>query len=76
MKGKVSATDTNVAKGRNKKLTFNNNSRFRSCMSKINNTLVDSGEDLDIIMPMNKVLEHNNNYLWHQQVFGIIIKMK
>ena len=34
-----------------------NNSPFRSCISKINNTLIDNAEDLDIVMPMYKLLE-------------------
>ena len=35
-----------------KKLTFNNNAPFRTCISKINNTFVDNAEDLDIVMPI------------------------
>ena len=34
-----------------------NNAPFRSCISKINNTLIDNAEDLDIVMPMYKLLE-------------------
>ena len=30
--------------------------------SKINNTFIDNGEDLDIIMPIYNLLEYNNNY--------------
>ena len=39
-----------------------NNSPFRSCISKINNTLIDNAEDLDIVMPMYKLLEQSQNY--------------
>ena len=35
-----------------KKLVFKNNEPFISCISKINNTLIDNAEDLDIVMPM------------------------
>ena len=35
-----------------KKLAFENNARFINCISKINNTLIDNAEDLDIEMPM------------------------
>ena len=40
----------NNAKARNKKLTFKNNAPFTSYMSKINNTLIDNAEELDIVM--------------------------
>ena len=45
-----------------KKLTFKNNAPFRSCISKINNTFIDSAEDLDIVMPMYNLLEYSDNY--------------
>ena len=35
-----------------KKLAFKNNVLFISCISKINNTLIDNAEDLDIVIPM------------------------
>ena len=39
----------NVNKGI-KKLTFKNNALFRSCISKINNTIIDNADDLDILL--------------------------
>ena len=45
-----------------KKLSFKNNSPFRSCISKINNTFVDNAEDLDIVMPIYNLLENSHNY--------------
>ena len=30
----------------------NNNAPFRLCISKVNSTLIDNAEDLDIVMPM------------------------
>ena len=62
VKGRVSVTGTNNANRRNKKLTFKNNAPFRSCISKINNTFVDNGEDLDIVMSMYNLLEYSDNY--------------
>ena len=50
------------------------NALFRSCLSKINNTFIDNAEDLDIAMAM--LLEYSDNYMWHQDVCGIIIEMK
>ena len=43
-----------------KKLTFKNNAPFISCISKINNTLINNAEDLDIVMPMYNLLEYSN----------------
>ena len=37
LKGAVTVEGTNDANKRNKKLTFKNNTPFRSCISKINN---------------------------------------
>ena len=31
-------------------------------MSKINNTLIDNAEDLNIVMPMDNLLEYGKNY--------------
>ena len=45
------------AKKRNQKLPFRNNSPFRSCISKINNTFIVSAEDLDIAVSMYNLLE-------------------
>ena len=45
-----------------KKLAFKHNSPFISCISKINNTLIDNAEDLDIAMPMYNLLEYSKNY--------------
>ena len=47
---------------RNKKLTFKNNAPFRSCISNINNTFIDSAEDIDIVTPMYNLLEYSDNY--------------
>ena len=43
-------------------LAFKNNAPFTSCISKINNTLIDNAEDLDIVMPMYNLLEYSKNY--------------
>ena len=41
---------------------FKNNAPFRSCISKINSTLIDNAEDLDIVMPMHNLLEYSQNH--------------
>ena len=35
---------------------------FRSCISKINSTLIDNTEDSDIVMPMYNLLDYSQNY--------------
>ena len=57
VKGTVTVEGDHDAKTRNKKLTFKNNSPFRSLISKINNTFIDNAEDLDIVMPTYNLLE-------------------
>ena len=47
---------------RNKSTSFTNNAPFRSCISKINNTLLDNAEDPDIAMPVFNLLEYCDNY--------------
>ena len=44
-----------------KKLTFKNNASFISCITKINNTLIDNVEDLDIVMPMYNLIKYSSN---------------
>ena len=61
VKGTVTVTDPNN-NAYDKKLAFKNNASFMSCISKINNTLIDDTEDLDIVMPMYNLLEQSKNY--------------
>ena len=59
-KGTITVTnpDNNVY---DKELAFKNNVPFVSCISKINNTLIDNAEDLDVVMPMYNLLEYSKN---------------
>ena len=57
VKGRISVTGNNVVNRRNKKLNFKNNARFRSCISKINNTFIYNAENLDSVMPMYNLIE-------------------
>ena len=45
-----------------KKLTFKNNTVFRSYISKINRAFTDNAKDLDIVMCMYNLLEYSDNY--------------
>ena len=61
VKGTISVTKPNND-AYNKKLTFKNNVPFTSCISKINNALIDNAEDLDIVIPMYNLIEYSKNY--------------
>ena len=61
VKGTITVTKrNNVAYDR--KLAFKNNAPFISCISKINNILIDNTEDLDIVMPMYDLRKYSKNY--------------
>ena len=63
MKGRITIEGNNPVNRRTKKLTLKNISSFRSCISKINNTVTDSSKDLDIAMPpMCNQLGYSDNY--------------
>ena len=62
VKGKITVTNPNDNANFNKELTLKNNAPFISCISKINNELVENAEDLDIVMPMYNLLEYSKNY--------------
>ena len=51
---------------KNRPLAFKNNAPFISCVLNANNMLIDIGEDLDVAMPMQNLIEYSKNYsLWH-----------
>ena len=64
VKGDITLT-TDADRGfidiRHKSLAFKNNAPFTNCISKINNVLIDNAEDLDIVMPMNNLIEYSKN---------------
>ena len=51
-----------IIKKRDKKLSFENNTPFRSCISKTSNTFIGNAEDLDTVMPIYNLLEDSDNY--------------
>ena len=46
----------------NRPLILKNNAPFISCITKINNELIEDAEDLDIVMPMYNLLGYSKNY--------------
>ena len=47
---------------RDKPLILKNNAPFVSCITRINNELIEDADDLDIVMPMHNLLEYSKNY--------------
>ena len=52
LKGRIIVEGDNDDKTRNKKLMFQNNVPFRSCISKINCAFINNADDFDIVMPI------------------------
>ena len=72
MKGTIAVTKTNgrgIIDIRNRFLTFKSNAPFINCISKINNVLIDSTEDLDVIMPIYYLFEESKNYKKNNRTF-------
>ena len=47
---------------RDKGVTFKNCAPFTKCISRINNTDVDTARDIDIVMPMYNLIEYSDSY--------------
>ena len=47
---------------REKGATFKNCAPFIKCISRINNTDIDTAQDIDIVMPMYNLIEYSDNY--------------
>ena len=61
VKGTIAVTRPNN-NAYDKKLAFENNAPFNSCITNVNNTLIDNAEDLDIVMLMYDLIEYIKNY--------------
>ena len=59
--GKIIVTNPSNA-AYNIKLDLKNNALFFSCVTRINNRLIDDYQDLDIVMPMYNLLFYSKNY--------------
>ena len=78
VKGTMTLTKTNgreIIDIRNRFLAFKNSAPFTNCISKINNVLIDNAEDLDVVMPMYKLLSTAKITEKPQEVCGIIAEM-
>ena len=72
-KGTITVTDPDND-AYDKELTLKDNAPFVSSILKINNTLIDNSEDLDIVMPRYTCLNITKT-IKKQQVFRIITEM-
>ena len=68
VKGKITITGAGAdaaarkADERDKGVIFKNCTPFINCKSEINNTEIDNAKDIDIVVPMYKLLEYSDNY--------------
>ena len=66
VKGTITVNNTAAAdadaNNTNKKVIFKNCAPFTNCISEIDNRQVDNAEDIDIVMPMNNLIEYSDNY--------------
>ena len=61
VKGRIAVTGTSNKSRKNTPLAFKNNKPFISCISKINNTLIDDTEDLDVVMSLYNLIEYSKH---------------
>ena len=54
---------------------FKNWAPFINCKSEINNAEIYNGNDINIVMPMNNLIEYSKNYAKHLEVYGNITEM-
>ena len=47
---------------KNNGVIFKNCARFTDCIDEINNIQVDNAKDLDVFMPVYKLIEYSNDY--------------
>ena len=52
----------NIRDKRNRPLILKNNAPFVSCITRINDELIEDADDFDIVMPMYNLLEYSKNY--------------
>ena len=68
IKGKITITGAGddaaarQADERDKGVAFKNCAPFTNCISEINNTQIDNCKDIDIVMPLDSLLQYGDNY--------------
>ena len=73
IKETIAVTNTNTqgqaSNGANKKAMHKNCAPFASCISRIYNTQVDDAQYIDVVMPINNLIEYSYNYSKTSGVF-------
>ena len=62
VKGVIMVAGNNPRDRQNRPVILKNNAPFISCITRINNELIEDADDLDIVMPMYNLLEYSKNY--------------
>ena len=75
VKGEVTVAGGSNSSRKNRLLAFKNNAPLISCISKVNNTLTDNAEGLDVVMPMYNLIDIAKITERQQAVCGIITEM-
>ena len=60
--GTITVTGNHPRDRQNRPVILKNNAKCISCITNINNELIEDAEDLDIDMPMYSLLEYSKNY--------------
>ena len=60
--GVVLVNGLNPIDRQNRPLILKNNAPFVSCITRINNEIIEDADDLDLVMPMYNLLEYSKNY--------------
>ena len=60
--GKITVAGNQPRDRQNRPLIVKNNAPFFSCITRINNELIEDADDLDKVMPMYNLLEYCKNY--------------
>ena len=60
--GTITVAGNQPSDRQNRPLILKNNALFVSCITRINNELIEDADDLDIVMPMSNLVEYSKNY--------------
>ena len=68
VEGTITVEGAENADKYNRNLVLRNNAPFIFCISKINNTLIDNAEDLDVVMPLYNLQKLLKNIWFFMQL--------
>ena len=62
IEGKIRVLGNHPRDRQNRPVILKNNAPFISCITRINDELIEDADDLDVVMPMYNLLEYSKNY--------------